>query len=446
MSKLTKLDYLKRYSSDKPVSEGKKKRKKLAQSNTKSRIVDDDIDLKTLPCNFDDVSAYDNVEENIPTIADIVDERPKLVQQLEEYKTEKWKRVTVQSEKENSNAHRDPNSRKRRHDSDSDPSPQRKGRHDSDSDPSPPRKGRHDSGLDPSPPRRGRHHSNSDPSPPRRGRHDSDSDPSPPRKGRHKSDSDPSPPRKGRHDSDSDSSPPRKGRHDSDSDPSPQRKGRQKQGGNMKYSSKADSEKISKTLSGKKAGLSSAKDMKREADLLRSKEHETFKQIDPQLLGKDATTQIRKGGRMQKKRKEAEATQEEIKQREELEAKYSEWGKGIKQTEDKIARIEDHAYEMSKPLARSKDDKDLDAMLKDQERADDPMLAFIKKRKTKDNGKKDLPKYSGPPPPPNRFGIMPGYRWDGVDRSNGFEKSIYAKMSDKKAVADLAYKWSVEDM
>ena len=43
---------------------------------------------------------------------------------------------------------------------------------------------------------------------------------------------------------------------------------------------------------------------------------------------------------------------------------------------------------MSKPLARSKDDKDLDAMLKDQERADDPMLAFIKKRKTKDNGKK----------------------------------------------------------
>jgi pre-mRNA-splicing factor CWC26 len=58
----------------------------------------------------------------------------------------------------------------------------------------------------------------------------------------------------------------------------------------------------------------------------------------------------------------------------------------------------------------------------------------------------ELPRYKGPPPPPNRFCIAPGYRWDGVDRSNGFERSIYAKLSDKKAVADMAYKWSVEDM
>jgi len=56
------------------------------------------------------------------------------------------------------------------------------------------------------------------------------------------------------------------------------------------------------------------------------------------------------------------------------------------------------------------------------------------------------PTYQGPEPPPNRFGIRPGYRWDGVDRSNGFEKLFFTKLSDKKAIKDIAYKWSVEDM
>ena len=48
--------------------------------------------------------------------------------------------------------------------------------------------------------------------------------------------------------------------------------------------------------------------------------------------------------------------------------------------------------------------------------------------------------------PANRFGLRPGYRWDGVDRSNGFEKALFARESNKKAISDEAYKWSVEDM
>ncbi len=55
------------------------------------------------------------------------------------------------------------------------------------------------------------------------------------------------------------------------------------------------------------------------------------------------------------------------------------------------------------------------------------------------------PTYSGSFPP-NRFGIRPGYRWDGVDRSNGFEKAWFTRQANKQATADEAYKWSVEDM
>ena len=45
---------------------------------------------------------------------------------------------------------------------------------------------------------------------------------------------------------------------------------------------------------------------------------------------------------------------------------------------------------MDKPLARAKDDTDLDAHLKAIEREEDPMLKFIKKKKEK--AKSNLPR------------------------------------------------------
>lgn len=58
----------------------------------------------------------------------------------------------------------------------------------------------------------------------------------------------------------------------------------------------------------------------------------------------------------------------------------------------------------------------------------------------------EYPLYKGPAPEPNRFGITPGYRWDGVNRGNGFEKKYFQSISARKAVSAEAYKWSTEDM
>lgn len=128
---------------------------------------------------------------------------------------------------------------------------------------------------------------------------------------------------------------------------------------------------------------------------------------------------------------------------EEKEAKKMEWGKGLVQREEAEKKRKELEAMRSTTFARTIDDKSLNEELKQEERWNDPAAAFLTKKRSKGPKK---PEYTGPPPPPNRFGIKPGYRWDGVDRSNGFEKKLFQKQNERRRRGAESYEWSVDDM
>uniref|UniRef100_A0AAY4BP88 BUD13 homolog n=1 Tax=Denticeps clupeoides TaxID=299321 RepID=A0AAY4BP88_9TELE len=467
---LSKADYLKRYLSgdgDTSRKEKKTKKKRIKTSGKGMKIVDDDVDWKQLVSKTEEIENEE--DDEAPVVAEFVDERPEEVKQLEAFRTSnKWKamgsggNMTASMQK---GRHDSPDlspRRKTRHDS-PDLSPRRKARHDS-PDLSPRRKARHDS-PDLSPRRKARHDS-PDLSPRRKARHDSP-DLSPRRKARHDS-PDLSPRRKARHDSpdlsprrkapvqtrqnsDSDKSPPQKRKQygdRSDSDLSPPR--RQPTGGSdsdLSPPRRTRSPASQSMLSGGAAGLVSVETLRKEQaeTLRREKQNQAFEEkfSNVETVFRDKT------GR--RRNIESERIEQSIKaaKKTEKEEKYAQWGKGLAQEQIQQQNLEDALREAQKPLARHIDDEDLDRMLREQQREGDPMAALLHKKKLKDSkvkGIKERPRYKGPPPPPNRFNLMPGYRWDGVDRSNGFEQKRYSRLADKKAVQEMAYKWSVEDM
>ncbi|XP_043076694.1 BUD13 homolog [Puntigrus tetrazona] len=500
---LSKADYLKRYLSNdeagKKSKEKKLKKKRPKPTGRGMKIVDDDIDWRQLAAQDEEEKGGEEEEEDeAPVIAEVIDERPEEIKQLEAFGTGKWKVIgaTERDPQETQDSlldeSLDPDHRVR-HDS-PETSPGRRVRHDSpdlspkrtrhDSpDLSPQRSRRHDS-PDLSPQRhraenKNRRHDSSSPSPPRKSHksspsrtqrpHDKESphrkktkaassdDLSPPRRRVRKdkgSDSDQSPPRRrphGRRGSDSDLSPPRK--RGSDSDLSPPRKRRQGGRGSdsdlspPRRTHSPDAQAAPRMLSGGASGLVSVDILRKEKEEIRKRE----KRNQPlEEASRNAQTIFRdKLGRTRDIESERAEKSRQAGEKAEKDEKYAQWGKGLAQEEMQQQNLVDAMREAQKPLARHIDDEDLDQMLREQEREGDPMAAMLRKKKDKNaklKGIKEKPRYKGPPPPPNRFNILPGYRWDGVDRSNGFEQKRYSRIADKKAVQEMAYKWSVEDM
>ncbi|CAN6202679.1 unnamed protein product [Urochloa humidicola] len=348
--------------------------------------------------------------------------------------------------------------------------PRRRKRHDSEEpqDMSPPRRRkRHDSEepQDMSPPRRRKRHDSEEPkdmSPPRRRRSSEvPKDMSPPRRRKHQDSTtmdDLSPPRRrnlGRSPEDGDISSPRKGRKVASDDLSPPRKER-----DLSPPRKGKREGAQKQA--RKAGLMTAEEVKEDIRKIKEDEMRKFASQDPSLVGKGAKAVFRdkEGKRI------SEEEMRKAKESEKPKEIHIEWGTGLAQKREAEARLKDLEAEKSKPFARTRDDPELDAMLKSRLRWGDPMAHLVKRKdseflledlgddeKMKESGfivPQNIPSHSwmkrGVDPPPNRYGIKPGRHWDGVDRSNGFEKDMFKLKNDKQATEQEAYLWSVSDM
>jgi len=99
---------------------------------------------------------------------------------------------------------------------------------------------------------------------------------------------------------------------------------------------------------------------------------------------------------------------------------------------DKLrVKQEAEAFEHAKSLGMNQVDPKLDAELRNRVLEDDPMFAFIKRAPQAQLTATGKPKYTGPPAAPNRFGIAPGFRWDGVDRGSGWEAKLLRRRNER---------------
>jgi pre-mRNA-splicing factor CWC26 len=199
------------------------------------------------------------------------------------------------------------------------------------------------------------------------------------------------------------------------------------------------------TDSGTRAGLQSSKEVQAAAEKMKREERRRMKEAmeEAGVAGTDGTIYRDASGRIinvAMKRAEArrKAEEEEQRKREEAEAAKGDAQRIMK--EERVQRLKDAKY---MAFTRSADDAELNEELKEVERWNDPAAQFVTAKKKK-KSKSGRPLYQGSFQP-NRFGIRPGYRWDGVDRSIGFEKKWFEARNRKKDMEDLKYAWEMDE-
>lgn len=161
------------------------------------------------------------------------------------------------------------------------------------------------------------------------------------------------------------------------------------------------------------------------------------KGADEETVYRDATgRRIDISMRRQEARKELDAKAQ--KEKEEKEAQ-----KGDVQRLEREKRREQLDEARFMPVARKIDDEDMNAELKERDRWNDPAAQFLASKKDKKSAS-GKPVYKGASAP-NRYGIRPGHRWDGVDRGNGWEGERFKALNQRTRNKDLDFAWQMDE-
>ncbi len=129
----------------------------------------------------------------------------------------------------------------------------------------------------------------------------------------------------------------------------------------------------------------------------------------------------------------------------ERKAKELDLSKGLVQEREKETTRSNLERIKGQGFSRYAGSQEQERYLMDRTRDNDPAASFLSTSHIRLNAHPLLPKYEGDFAP-NRYSIQPGYRWDGVDRGNNFERRLFQRRAEVTARKVEAHNWSVEDM
>jgi pre-mRNA-splicing factor CWC26 len=209
-----------------------------------------------------------------------------------------------------------------------------------------------------------------------------------------------------------------------------------------------------KMSSGLRAGLVSGQKLREEAAQVRAERKAKLEAMPDSETGKNADTVYR--SKTGQKIGREEWVEQQQKKRKKKMSEYPEqelaWGGGLKQQSNKEQQMAEDSRVAAQPFARFEPDAGALDGMHEKQAWHDPMSKYEADEDDLGEGKSAsaaaavstqvAKKPKCPHPPwPNRFGILPGYRWDGAVRGNGYEKRWLQNKNDRAFNKQEQYKW-----